>query len=125
MPFTTPDRRKFLALSGAAALGACTPALTEDEVQAVSDLERFGFAPAEGYGLIEDGGYTLPPIPPEFLNGVNQRTVVDYNGPESAGTIVVDIHAKLLYFVEEDGMARRYPIAVGRGARILTECLLA
>lgn len=68
----------------------------------------------EGYGLLQDGEYTLPPIPPEFLNGVNQRAVVAYNGPESAGSIVIDPHAKLLYFVEADGMARRYPIAVGR-----------
>ncbi|MCF2870999.1 L,D-transpeptidase [Octadecabacter sp. G9-8] len=68
----------------------------------------------EGYGLLEDGEYTLPPIPAEYLQGVNQRAVVEYNGPEAAGTIVVDPHAKLLYFVEEDGMARRYPIAVGQ-----------
>ena len=68
----------------------------------------------EGYGLLEDGEYSLPPIPPEYLTGVNQRAVVPYNGSESAGTIVVDIHAKLLYLVDEDGMARRYPIAVGR-----------
>lgn len=68
----------------------------------------------DGYGVLEDGEYTLPPIPPEFLDGVNQRTVVEYNGPEDEGTIVIDPHAKLLYFVEDDGMARRYAIAVGR-----------
>lgn len=68
----------------------------------------------DGYGLLEDGEYTLPPIPPEYLDGVNQRAVVEYNGPEAAGTIVVDPHAKLLYLVEDGGMARRYAIAVGR-----------
>jgi len=67
----------------------------------------------EGYGVLDDGDYVLPPIPAQFLSDINQRTVVEYTGPEAAGTIVVDPHAKLLYFVEEDGMARRYAIAVG------------
>jgi len=68
----------------------------------------------EGYDVIEDGEYTLPPIPPEFLQGVNRRAVVSYEGPERPGTIVIDPHAKLLFLVEEDGSAIRYPIAVGR-----------
>lgn len=80
--------------------------------------ELVGGVPADkivpGYGVLADGDYTLPPIPPEYLDGVNIRTLVEYNGPEAAGTIVVDPHAKLLYLVEEDGMARRYAIAVGR-----------
>lgn len=67
----------------------------------------------DGYGVLEDGDYVLPPIPPRYLTEINQRAVVEYNGPERAGTIVVDPHAKLLYLVEEDGMARRYAIAVG------------
>ena len=87
------------------------------------EVEVIGEVPVteivEGYGVLEDGEYTLPPIPAEFLEGVNRRAFVPYEGPESPGTIVVDPHAKLLYLVEEDGMARRYPIAVGRaGARM-------
>lgn len=82
------------------------------------EAELIGGVPAdsivEGYGLLQDGEYTLPPIPPEFLSGVNQRAIVTYNGPEAPGTIVIDPHAKLLYLVQEDGIARRYPIAVGR-----------
>lgn len=66
------------------------------------------------YGVIEDGEYTLPPVPPEYLQGVNRRIAVVYDGPEEPGTIIVDPHAKFLYFVEEDGAAMRYPIAVGR-----------
>lgn len=73
-----------------------------------------------GYGLLADGDYTLPPIPPEYLQGVNQRMPVVYNGPEEAGTIVIDRHAKLLYYVEEDGAAMRYPIAVGRAGLSLS-----
>ena len=70
-----------------------------------------------GYGLIQDGDYALPPIPPEFLEGVNRRMLVEYPGDEEPGVIEVDIHAKFLYFVLEDGMAMRYPIGVGRLGR--------
>jgi lipoprotein-anchoring transpeptidase ErfK/SrfK len=119
MPFTTPDRRKFLAMSGAAALGACTAALTEEEVQVVTDLERFGFVPVEGYGLIEDDEYTLPPIPPSFLEYPNRRQLVFYDGTLPAGTIEIDPFAKFLYWILEDGTAWRYPIAVGRAGRSL------
>ena len=108
--------RNALGVLGISLLAACS---TEVEVE----VEVIGGVPVteivEGYGLLEDGEYALPPIPPEYLQGVNQRAIVEYNGPESAGTIVIDPHAKLLYLVEEDGMARRYPIAVGRqGARM-------
>lgn len=108
MQFTTTRSVRFALLGVAISLiSACST-----EVEMIGDVPVNEIV--EGYGLLEDGEYTLPPIPPEYLQGVNQRTVVEYNGPERAGTIVVDIHAKLLYFVEEDGMARRYPIAVGR-----------
>ena len=104
--------RKALGVLGLSFLAACS-----------TEVETIGGVPVTeivaGYGVLEDGEYTLPPIPPEYLQGVNQRAIVEYNGPDSAGTIVVDPHAKLLYFVEEGGMARRYPIAVGRqGARM-------
>ena len=105
--FTTRALRHSVMAAALALLAACT-----------TEVEMIGGIPAteivEGYGVLEDGEYTLPPIPPEFLSGVNQRAVVEYNGSDPAGTIVVDIHAKLLYLVEDDGMARRYPIAVGR-----------
>lgn len=101
-------RRRLLGVClGLAALAGC----------AEPQEEMIGGVPAsqvvEGYGVLEDGDYVLPPIPPQFLTDINQRAVVEYNGPEAAGTIVVDPHAKLLYFVEKDGMARRYAIAVG------------
>ncbi|AGI66412.1 hypothetical protein OAN307_c06850 [Octadecabacter antarcticus 307] len=98
--------RTAIVGSALALLAACGSQEVIGEVPVVEIVE--------GYGPLEDGDYILPPIPAEYLQGVNQRTVVDYNGPESAGTLVVDIHAKLLYFVEEGGQARRYPIAVGR-----------
>jgi len=99
--------RALCAIGAIAVLAACAgqPEVPE-EAPAVEIVE--------GYGFLEDGDYTLPPIPAQYLDGVNRRAIVDYNGPERAGTIVVDPHAKLLYLVEDDGTARRYAIAVGR-----------
>jgi len=93
--------RALCAIGAIAVLAACAgqPEVPE-EAPAVEIVE--------GYGFLEDGDYTLPPIPAQYLDGVNRRAIVDYNGPERAGTIVVDPHAKLLYLVEEDGTARRY-----------------
>ena len=107
MLFQIQPLRTTLAALSLALLAACST-----EVEMIGDVPVTEIV--EGYGLLEDGEYTLPPIPAQYLQGVNQRAVVEYNGPDRAGTIVVDIHAKLLYLVEEDGMARRYPIAVGR-----------
>ena len=71
----------------------------------------------EGYGIIEDNGYSLPHVDPKYLVPPNRRAEVEYNGPEGAGTIVVDPFAKFLYYVRGDGSAIRYPIAVGREGR--------
>jgi lipoprotein-anchoring transpeptidase ErfK/SrfK len=71
----------------------------------------------EGYGIVEDNGYMLPHIDAKYLAEPNRRAVVPYNGTERAGTIVVDPFAKFLYYVQGDGNAIRYPIAVGREGR--------
>ncbi|WP_368184916.1 L,D-transpeptidase [Aestuariibius sp. HNIBRBA575] len=80
------------------------------------DAPQNGDSPAE-YGLIEDGGYTIPAVPAQFLQGVNRRALVDYPGDLGPGVIEIDPHAKFLYLIQDDGMAMRYPIAVGRAGR--------
>jgi lipoprotein-anchoring transpeptidase ErfK/SrfK len=40
--------------------------------------------------------------------------VVAYSGHERPGTIVIDTEARYLYFVLDDGSARRYGVGVGR-----------
>ena len=106
---------RLFAVLGIVGLAACAaPPPPEPEI-------LIGGVPAsqivEGYGVVEDNGYTLPPIPPEYLQGVNRRAFVPYFGDERPGTIEIDPHAKFLYWVMEGGMAMRYPIAVGREGR--------
>lgn len=69
------------------------------------------------YGPMTDGDINLPAVPEEYLGEPNRRVTVDYTGTEEPGTIVVDPFAKFLYFVEEEGKATRYPVAVGREGR--------
>jgi lipoprotein-anchoring transpeptidase ErfK/SrfK len=53
------------------------------------------------------------PAHPAF-NPKFEKQLVDYEGKESAGTIVVDTPNKFLYLVQENGKAMRYGIGVGR-----------
>ncbi|PVB63240.1 L,D-transpeptidase [Labrenzia sp. 011] len=48
-------------------------------------------------------------IAPQFL-----PTIVDYDGKQKPGTIVIDTNAKYLYLVQNDGTARRYGVGVGK-----------
>lgn len=41
-------------------------------------------------------------------------TIVDYDGGQKAGTIVIDTNARYLYLVQKDGTARRYGVGVGK-----------
>ena len=50
-----------------------------------------------------------PAINPKF-----EKQVVDYQGNETPGTIVVDTPNKFLFLVQADGKALRYGIGVGR-----------
>jgi lipoprotein-anchoring transpeptidase ErfK/SrfK len=48
-------------------------------------------------------------LAPEFM-----PTEIDYNGPQKAGTIIIDTNERHLYLVEPNGKARRYGVGVGR-----------
>lgn len=69
------------------------------------------------YQSVQDDEYLIPAVDPGYLTGGNARQTVPYNGPDAPGTIVVDPHARVLYYVEEGGYATRYGIAVGREGR--------
>ncbi len=110
-------RRRLL--TGAAALSVLPACAAQVPSSVVSTTEQeIGGVPlsqiVDGYGLIEDAGYRLPPVPPKYLQGLNRRAYVPYRGYEAAGTIEADLHAKFLYFIQNDGMAWRFPVGVGR-----------
>lgn len=48
-------------------------------------------------------------VSPQFL-----PTIIAYNGPHKAGTIVIDTNERFLYLVQRDGTARRYGVGVGK-----------
>ena len=64
------------------------------------------YAPAYG-ARVADPAH--PAIDPQFT-----RQVVDYNGNEKPGTIIIDSPRFFLYLVMADGKALRYGIGVGR-----------
>ena len=118
MTALTPTRRAFLCLAGSTLVTACAGTQGNDATDGDA-ASRFGFTPVEGYELMADGGYILPPVPPQYLEWPNRRQLVYYEGDEPAETIVIDPHAKFLYYILGDGTAWRYPIAVGRAGLAL------
>jgi lipoprotein-anchoring transpeptidase ErfK/SrfK len=114
LPFLSGPLRA-LGFVAALSLAACevpldAPVDPDEEVIAGVPVSQI----VPGYGVIEDAAYVLPPVPPEYLQGVNKRAVVPYRGTAPAGTVEIDPYAKFLYWVQPDGTAIRYPIAVGR-----------
>lgn len=109
--FRSPPTRaalRALVLCAALSLAACaTPTVPTSDGPSAAEA-------VQGYDTMQDGPYTLPVVPVAYLQGVNKRTIVPYRGAEAPGTIEIDPHAKFLYWVQPDGTAIRYPIAVGR-----------
>lgn len=67
-----------------------------------------------GYEAVVDGGFEIKQVDRRHLSGGRAKTNVAYSGDEAPGSIVVDIHARKLYFILEGGRAMRYSVAVGR-----------
>lgn len=67
-----------------------------------------------GYEGVEDAGFFIAPVEARFLPAGVRRAEVDYAGGEDPGTIVVDTHARRLYYVTEGGRAWRYTVGIGR-----------
>lgn len=73
-------------------------------------------APPLMYASVQDGGFTVPAIPPGRVDPKYYRQLVSTPGyiTEQAGTIVVDPQRKFLFLVMENGKSMRYGIGVGR-----------
>lgn len=116
---TILPRRSFLAGGvSLAALAACatTPASNPEPAEDVIDGVPVSQI-VEGYGPLSSEPFPLGPVPPGYLQGVNRRAHGFYLGDAPRESIEIDPHAKLLYWIESDGNAWRYPIAVGRQGR--------
>ncbi|VVB49489.1 ErfK/YbiS/YcfS/YnhG family protein [Beijerinckiaceae bacterium RH AL1] len=58
--------------------------------------------------------FEVPGVPKSVVRKGFDRVEVDYATVEKPGTVVVDPHAHYLYFVEPNGKAMRYGVAVGK-----------
>ncbi len=58
--------------------------------------------------------YAVEPVDPALIKSIYRRQVVDFDGDEDTGTIVVDPGEHFLYHVQGDGQAMRYGVGVGR-----------
>ena len=105
MPHLVTRLAAVLALSLLAACG--TPTVQSPVVSA-------------GYEGVEDNGYFIAPVEARFLSDGVPRAEVDYAGGESPGTIVIDTHARRLYYVLDGNRAWRYKIGIGREGTSLT-----
>ncbi len=104
----------MILLAALLAVSACT---TATQTPAASGPKPEVLA---RYQAVEDDGILIPAVSAGYLTGYNPRTQVVYTGPEGPGTIVVDPHARVLYYVQQGGLALRYGIAVGREGRGFT-----
>jgi lipoprotein-anchoring transpeptidase ErfK/SrfK len=79
------------------AYGSQPPLFPQAEPQQVLNQPQGGVEPAR------------PAFDPKF-----EKQLVEYDGKESAGTIVVDTPNKFLFLIQANGKALRYGIGVGR-----------
>ena len=118
-----PARRASVLFCTCLVLSACTTTTAQMSgdrtTQTAAQLAPTAEIVAR-YQEIEDDGRLIPAVAPGYLTGYNPRRTVIYTGPEGPGTIVVDPHARVLYYVQEGGLAMRYGIAVGREGRGFT-----
>lgn len=113
---TRLTRRHLLAGAGSMTLlAACAEPYEEEPEELINGIPASQIV--EGYGPLPDERYPLGPVPPEYLVGVNRRAHGHYLGDARPGSIEIDNYAKLLYWIESEGTAWRYPIAVGRLGR--------
>lgn len=111
----------------AAALCACAP-LSEtaavvqvpEPAPAEAQASRLALAPDLApvdpaiYAARADGAFTMPAIDVASFPVGLLRHEVPYIGPEAPGTVVIDTRGPFLYYVEPEGRAIRYGIAIGR-----------
>lgn len=112
------SRRAFVVGGAAAFLAGCQSSQRFATTTRYLPAPRFGGDPAYAamYGPITTEPFPIPAveisrIPPQFYR---QQVAMPRSLPSKPGTIVVDPGDRHLYLVQEEGMALRYGIGVGR-----------
>ncbi len=95
------------ALLAAVLLAAACSGTTSAERQVADEVAML-------YGPQIDGEYLIAAVDPGYVTDQTRRQLVAYAGPEAPGTLVVDPFARVLYHVQEGGVATRYGVAVGK-----------
>jgi lipoprotein-anchoring transpeptidase ErfK/SrfK len=88
---------------------AYEPAMPEYQSDPASQPGSMRNDPAQGYVPSGEGDMAHQPPDSKY-----SRQVVDYDGKEKPGTIIIDTPNKYLFLVEDSGKAMRYGIGVGR-----------
>ena len=103
------SRRIFLAGLAGAPLAACNTA-QRAQFEPVTDSDLAGWY----IGYAPDEPHNIPLVDKSKMDEKFVRQTVPYKGSERAGTVVVDIDDRMLYYVNGDGTAIRYGAGVGR-----------
>lgn len=101
-------------LMAALAAAGCTPT---DLTSALSPEEAPKVAQAADptvYASRMDGDRMLPAIDAAKFDPAYLRSRVPYETTEAPGTVVIDTARRQLFFVEPDGWATRYGVAIGK-----------
>lgn len=110
---STPSRRSFLG--GAASFAALTLAgCASSRRLPLSDTPRFSQYYLDMYGPLPDEKFPVPAVDLSRLDPDMFRTQVPDPTGERPGTIVVNTSERHLYLVQEDGVAIRYGVGIGR-----------
>ena len=111
--------RRALLGSLAASLPALSAARTfapgPDDLGITAFTAPDGRDASEWYvGAIPDDPFDIRLVDLSRIDPAFHRQLVDYDGPEQPGTLVVDTDARFLYLVREGRTAIRYGVGVGR-----------
>jgi lipoprotein-anchoring transpeptidase ErfK/SrfK len=85
---------------------ATEPSMVSSSAVPANVAARYGKAPNEKFDV---AAIDAADLRPEYV-----RQLVDYNGNEAPGTIVIDPRDRFLYLVMENGKALRYGVGVGK-----------
>lgn len=102
-------RRLILGAALSASLAACQTAQQPAPAPTATPVDTAWYI-----GTKPDKPFDIPLVDRSKMDPKYARQVVNYNGPEKPGSIVVDIDERLLYLVQPDKKAIRYGVGVGK-----------